>query len=29
VTSGKLFLNLTRVEVSTARYTTELIRFFL
>ncbi len=29
VTSGKLYLNLTRVEVSTARYTTELYNFFL
>ncbi len=29
VSSGKLYLNLTRVEVSTARYTTELYRFVL
>jgi hypothetical protein len=29
VTSGKLYLNLTRVEVSTARYTTELYKFCL
>jgi len=29
VTSGKLNLNLTRVEVSTSRYTTELYKFFL
>jgi hypothetical protein len=26
VTSGKLYLNLTRVEVSTARYTTEVYK---
>jgi hypothetical protein len=28
VISGKLYSNLTRVEVSTARYTTELYNFF-